>query len=205
MDTVAPTSARTGWTSSLHWRIVLWFVLLIAVVMAAQGGVFLWLVERAAASPNLSETRALSAVLSQQLGADPGFDLDRFAGFEAVAFDETQKVRVLIRDPRDAQGRGQRAGQQALEVSRRDGAFGARDRVTMGISGGPPEHLVDPLDETLRNHVLEQLGLVMHLGPAHPHDAHQEQLDKPMSSQHQRRQLLAGRRETHADVGLVLG
>jgi hypothetical protein len=78
MDAVAPASARTGWTSSLHWRIALWFVLLIAVVIAAQGGVFLWLVDQAPGQPQLSETRALSVELSRELEADPQFDIDRF-------------------------------------------------------------------------------------------------------------------------------
>ena len=78
MDAVAPESARTGWTSSLHWRIVLWFVLLIGVVIAAQGGVFLWLVDQAPGQPQLNETRALSVELSRELEADPQFDIDRF-------------------------------------------------------------------------------------------------------------------------------
>ncbi len=96
MSSADAASARTGWSSSLHWRIVLWFVLLIAVVIAAQGSVFLWLVDRAADTPSLSQNRALSATLSQALETDPLFDLDRFV----AQAEPDQHVFVIMADGR---------------------------------------------------------------------------------------------------------
>ncbi len=78
MDAVAGAHAQTGWSSSLHWRIAFWFIVLIAVVLAVQGSLFLWLVDRAPGQPLLTETRALSAELARHLEADPQFDLDGF-------------------------------------------------------------------------------------------------------------------------------
>ncbi len=96
MDAGVPASTRTGWTSSLHWRIVVWFVLLIAVVIAVQGGLFLWLLEQAPGQTQISETRALSAELSRALEANPQFDLDGF-----VARSEPERhVFVIMADGR---------------------------------------------------------------------------------------------------------
>ncbi len=96
MDAMAPASARTGWSSSLHWRIAFWFIVLIAVVLAAQGSLFLWLVDRQDDLSALSRTRALSATLGQELEADPGFELD---GFVAKA-EPLEHVFVIMADGR---------------------------------------------------------------------------------------------------------
>lgn len=96
MDEVPPSSARTGWSSSLHWRIVVWFVVLIAAVIAAQGAVFLWLVDRQDDRSVLTRTRALSATLGQRLEADHTFDLGAFVS-EA---EPGQHVFVIMADGR---------------------------------------------------------------------------------------------------------
>ncbi len=96
MDAGLPASTRTGWTSSLHWRIVVWFVVLIAVVIAAQGGLFLWLLEQAPGQPQLTETRPLGAELSRALEADPQFDLDAFV----ARLEPDRHVFVIMADGR---------------------------------------------------------------------------------------------------------
>ena len=61
----------------------------------------------------------------------------------------------------------------------------------MGIVSGPSQHLVDPFDQALRDHVLELLGFVVDLRPAHAHDLDQERLDETMASEYEGRELLA--------------
>ena len=79
------------------------------------------------------------------------------------------------------------------------------NRIAVRIVRRAAEHLVDPLDQPLGDDVLELLGLVVHLGPAHAHHLHEKQLDEAMAAQHEAGQLLAGRGQPHAAVRLVLG
>ncbi len=51
--------------------------------------------------------------------------------------------------------------------------------------------------------MLQTFGLVVHLAPVHAEHLHQELFDQPVAPQHQRGQLLAGRRQPHAHVRLV--
>ena len=62
----------------------------------------------------------------------------------------------------------------------------------MRIDLGPPEHLVDAIDQPIGDGVLQRFGLVVHFGPAHPHHLHEKQLDQPVPSQDERGELLAG-------------
>lgn len=68
------------WFRSLYWRIAIGFVALLAVLLTAQGLVFLWLTGRVAAAwPGRSASELASAIasdLSEQLVANPDLDLD---------------------------------------------------------------------------------------------------------------------------------
>ena len=75
----------------------------------------------------------------------------------------------------------------------------------MRIVRGAAEHAIDPFDQPVRHHVLELLGFLVNLVPAHAQNLHEEQLHEPMAAQHQRGELLAGRGQTDAAVRLVLG
>jgi signal transduction histidine kinase len=68
------------WYRSLYWRIALGFILCIAGVLAAQGVVLLWLLDRADASTaQLSGlTHVISSDLSAALAVDPELDVDRY-------------------------------------------------------------------------------------------------------------------------------
>jgi hypothetical protein len=70
--------ARTAWHSSLQWRIAIGFIVLMAAVIAVQGAVFLWLLQRSTQVREPGLTRALSAQLARSLEADPAFDIGRF-------------------------------------------------------------------------------------------------------------------------------
>jgi signal transduction histidine kinase len=69
---------KTAWHSRLHWRIAVAFVVIIAGVLAAQGGVFLWMLERSARAREPGVTRALSAMLAARLEANPHVDLGHY-------------------------------------------------------------------------------------------------------------------------------
>ena len=134
------------------------------------------------------------------------FDLDRLSRLQAVAFDEAQERRILIGDARHASA-ARRSGTSAgcRGAAATIVPFGGRNGIAVRIVRRPSEHLVDALDQPLRHDVFELLGLVVHLGPAHAHHLHEKQLDEPVTPQHQAGQLLAGRRQPHAAVRLVLG
>ena len=55
----------------------------------------------------------------------------------------------------------------------------------MRIVRRPSEHLVDPLDQPLRDDVLEVLGFVVHFRPAHAHHLDEEQFDEAVTPQHE--------------------
>jgi signal transduction histidine kinase len=72
---------RSSWASGLYGRTALGFIALIAVVLMIQGGVFVWLVNRADEAntedqvARLELTRTLSATLSAELQRSPQLDL----------------------------------------------------------------------------------------------------------------------------------
>src|SRR5438477_12712473 len=67
------------WYRSLYWKFALAFVALLAVLLAAQGLVFLWLTGRVAAVwPGRSATELATSIandLSQELTAHPDTDI----------------------------------------------------------------------------------------------------------------------------------
>jgi signal transduction histidine kinase len=62
---------------SLYWRIAIGFILCIAAVLAIQGSLILWLLDRTDAA-GVTLSRQVGADLSAALTADPGTDLDRY-------------------------------------------------------------------------------------------------------------------------------
>ena len=74
--------AEPIWYRSLYWRIAIGFVALLAVLLAAQGFVFLWLTGRVAAAwPGRSAIElasAMAADVARELTARPGTDIDAY-------------------------------------------------------------------------------------------------------------------------------
>ena len=66
-----------------------------------------------------------------------------------------------------------------------------------------PEHLVDALDQPIRDDVLHLFGVLVDLVPIHAHDLDEEQLDQPMTTEDARREFFAGARQPDAVVRLV--
>jgi signal transduction histidine kinase len=91
-------SRRHGppWYRSLYARIAIGFVLLIALVLAVQGGVFVWLVGREPSPDPSGVTRALGETLSRELEAHADLNLDE----RVAALRPDQHVFVIMEDGR---------------------------------------------------------------------------------------------------------
>ena len=70
------------WHQSLYWRIALGLVALVAVLLAAEGALFLWVSERLAGSMPARSPRQLAALVAQDVGAaltrDPNLNLETY-------------------------------------------------------------------------------------------------------------------------------
>jgi signal transduction histidine kinase len=70
------------WHQSLYWRIALGLVALVAVLLAAEGALFLWVSERLAGSMPARSPRQLAALVAQDVGAaltrDPNLNLEDY-------------------------------------------------------------------------------------------------------------------------------
>jgi len=66
------------------------------------------------------------------------------------------------------------------------------------------ERTVDARLELLRDHVLEPVGLVVHVVDVEPEGLGEVELDQAVVADHLERDLLARRRQPGAAVGLVL-
>ena len=159
----------------------------------------------AARAPIVTQPIVAAAQQDAVAGGVAFLDAHDVSRSQFVPFGELEELAILIADARDGHGRIQRARQQAVVVGHRHGALRAGYGIAVRIDRGTPQHLVDPIDEPIRDRVLQVLGLVVHFGPAHTHHLHQEQLDQAVAAQDERRELLAGRRQPHPDVRLVTG
>ena len=97
------------------------------------------------------------------------------------------------------------SGQVSSVSSARCGELpiGRRNRIAVRIELRMPEHLVDALDQPIRDDVLHLLRVVVDLVPVHAHDLHEEQLDQAVTTEHARGEFFAGGRQAHAVVRLV--
>ena len=86
-----------------------------------------------------------------------------------------------------------------------DGAVGRGDRVAVRIDGRMAQRRGHPLDQGVRDGVLQPLGLVVHGVPASsPRNCDQVGLDEPVTAHHPERGAAAGVGELDALVGDVL-
>jgi signal transduction histidine kinase len=144
---------RPKWYRSLYWRIALGFVALLAVVLAVQGLVFLWLTGRVAAAwPGRSASElaaAIAADVAQELTARPDSDLDAFVNKRYSG--TFRSFAVVMRDGRTAYshrvlpppqiGRAARTrlfGQPNFPAGFGGGRFGGDGRRGRGF-GRPPD------------------------------------------------------------------
>ena len=87
--------------SSLYRRIALGFILVVALVLAAQAVVFLWLIERREEPNSLELTSRLAAELSQAIQTNPALDLNE----RVSRLDPREAVFVIMKDGRVSRSR----------------------------------------------------------------------------------------------------
>ena len=81
---------------------------------------------------------------------------------------------------------------------------GVGDRIAVGIHGRVAQHGGHPLDQRVRDGVLQPLGLVVHRVPGVAEECDQVGLDQPVAPEHAERGAPALGGELHALVGHVL-
>ena len=77
-----PHPGKSPWTKTLYWRIALGLFAFVALMLAAEGALFLWISQRLAGAMPARSTRQLAALVSQDVAAaltrDPDLDLDTY-------------------------------------------------------------------------------------------------------------------------------
>src|SRR5688572_22265778 len=90
------------WYRSLYWRIGLGLFAFLALMLAAQGALVLWMTERIAGSMPASSPRRLAELvasdISTALNTDPVLDLDRYVRDQYS--NVFQALLVIMRDGR---------------------------------------------------------------------------------------------------------
>ena len=149
----APTSPR--WYRSLYWRIGVGLFAFLALMLAAQGGLFLWMTERIAGSMPASSPQRLADLVSSDIGAaladDPSLDLESYVRDEFGNVFQT--FLVIMRDGRtianqdgippatrdalvsEAELRARFAGRGRRGGGPREGRLGPREGFRGGFGG----------------------------------------------------------------------
>jgi signal transduction histidine kinase len=92
------------WHRSLYWRVAFGLFALLALMLAAEGALFLWITDRVAGSMPARSPRRLAQLValdvSAALGRDGGLDLDAYLGEQYSQVFQT--FFVILRDGRAA-------------------------------------------------------------------------------------------------------
>jgi signal transduction histidine kinase len=101
-DPSTPLAAGPRWYRSLYWRIGLGLLAFLALMLAAQGALFLWTTERIAGSMPASSPQRLADLVASDISAalddDPGLDLEEYVNEHYG--NVFQAFVVLMRDGR---------------------------------------------------------------------------------------------------------
>jgi two-component system sensor histidine kinase BaeS len=138
------TTLGVSWRKSLYWRIALGLFAFVALMLAAEGALFLWISQRLAGAMPARSTRQLAALVSQDVGAaltrDPGLDLDTYLlnQYKEVA----QTFFVVLRDGHVASNHDDVPGEIIASLRAENAAFAGRGGRRRGRGFGerpPPE------------------------------------------------------------------
>ena len=125
--------SKRKWFRSLYSRIVFGFIALLAVLLLAQGVLFLWLTGRFESRPQGQTAQHLADFVARELSnaltADQALDLDKFIRDELS--DIRRPFLILMRDGRRASNR---PNQLPRDFMTRPGGFGPGG---FGRGGGP--------------------------------------------------------------------
>src|SRR6185436_5610436 len=131
------------WRKSLYWRIALGLFAFVALMLAAEGTLFLWISQRLAGAMPARSTRQLAALVSQDVSAaltrDPDLDLDAYllSQYKQVA----QTFFVVLRDGHVASNHDDVPADIIAGLRAEEAAFAGRGGRRRGRSFGerPPE------------------------------------------------------------------
>ena len=137
------TKLGVSWRKSLYWRIALGLFAFVALMLAAEGALFLWISQRLAGAMPARSTRQLAALVSQDVGAaltrDPGLDLDTYLlnQYKEVA----QTFFVVLRDGHVASNHNDVPAEIIAGLRAEEAAFAGRGgrRRGRGFGERPPE------------------------------------------------------------------
>ncbi len=119
--------SKRKWFRSLYSRIVFGFIALLAVLLLAQGVLFMWLTGRFESRPQGQTAQHLADFVARELSnaltADPALDLDKFIRDELS--DIRRPFLILMRDGRRASNR---PNQLPRDFMNRPGGFGRGGR-----------------------------------------------------------------------------
>src|SRR5262245_31751185 len=142
------SSSPPRWYRSLYWRIGLGLIAFLALMLAVQGGLFLWMTDRIAGSMPARSPRRLAVLVASDLGAavaaNPTLDIQRYLREQYGEIIQT--FVVIMRDGRTLSNHDDvpaplldavKAEMEFMEAfgPRR---FGRRSEIGMESGDGPP-------------------------------------------------------------------
>jgi two-component system sensor histidine kinase BaeS len=133
------SSTRVRWYRSLYWRIALGLFAFLALMLTAQGALFLWMTDRIAGSMPARSPRRLAALVasdvSAAINANPNLDLQTYLPEQ---YGETlQTFVVVMRDGRTFSNHDD-VPEALLEAVREEQRFMTDGPGRFGRRGGPP-------------------------------------------------------------------
>src|SRR5712672_91538 len=134
------------WYHSLYWRIALGLFSFLALMLAAQGSLFLWMTDRIAGSMPARDPRRLAVLVASDVGAalssDPALDLKQYVRDQYG--NVFQSFVVIMQDGRVASNDDDVPDEFVKAVTAESGrrAFPPRDRRFEGA--GPPDGFPGP-------------------------------------------------------------
>ena len=126
------------WYRSLYWRIAFGFIALLAILLLAQGVLFLWLTDRFVGSSARTPTQLaalVAAEVSTELARRPDLDIDQFV---RTRFSHIyQPFLVVLRDGRGGSNRPNALPPELARVLEARMRSGGVPREGFGRRGGP--------------------------------------------------------------------